>query len=63
MGPKVAKKWLKSFYEAWSIKNPFMVPIIFGNLGLLTDGYMITIVFQSQLMICKQLVFQIIANC
>ena len=29
-------------YDAWSIKNAFMGPILFGKLPLLTNGYTTT---------------------
>ena len=42
----------KIIYDAWSIKNAFMGPIIFGDLRLLTNEYTITFVFKLQLVIC-----------
>ena len=41
-----------SHYDAWSIKNAFMGPILFGDLRLLTDTYTITFVFKLQYVIC-----------
>ena len=36
-----------------------MGPILFGELRLMTDGYTVTFVFKLQLVICQQLIFQI----
>ena len=50
---------LQICYDAWSIQNAFMGPILIGDLRLLTDGYTITFVFELQHVTCQQLIFKI----
>ena len=37
-----------TIYDAWSIKNAFMGPILIGDLRLLTYKYTVTFVFELQ---------------
>ena len=46
---------LQADYDAWSIKNTFVGPILFADLRLLTDGY--TFVFKLQHVIFNNLFF------